>query len=87
MSDQLLPCVTRATAEIVEEAISDTGQSVLVAWLDQMQAENPLLADEVRAWAQKMQDASSVEPHHLLMGPAVVYQLLRAQAQSDSMKS
>jgi len=77
-----LPVVTAETVAAVEEAMRDGGPNLLQVHLDKIQAENPLLANQIRQWVK----TTGINPVAAVMGAVTIYHLLSAQAESDSVK-
>ncbi len=78
-----LPRVSEETAIAVFEAVLDRGVMILPTWLDQLGDENPILSAQIVDWVRTYPDREKMK---VLMGAAMVYQLLRAQATADKMK-
>ncbi len=77
-----LPRVTAETISAVEEAINDGGPNIVHAILDKIDLENPLLANQIRAWIR----TTGIDPSAAALGAVTIYQLLDAQAGADSVK-
>lgn len=82
----LLPQVTRETIIAAAESYDiNDGATLFSRWLSRVTEENPLLAHQIAGWCEMMlRKYGTVRPEELLSGPLVVYALLSAQAESDS---
>ncbi len=85
MTNQLLPKVTVDTARAHAEGADDIGPRALTLWLEQMRAENPVLVSQIVHWVNGISTVDDPKYAYLLCGPALVYQLLRAQAEADTL--
>ncbi len=83
-----LPVVTAETIETLCEGLRISVEpDVLHRYLEHLEKENPHLAHQVHQWATSLgMRYGAKDATELLMGPLLVYQLLRVQAQIDSNK-
>jgi hypothetical protein len=80
-----LPRVSPETIEAVQEAIEDAGPNLMPFLMAQLQAidkENPLVADQIRQWIK----ATGIPEFEALLGAVTIYSLLRSQATSDALQ-
>jgi len=79
MAGPLLPYVSAQTAKSLRLEISNDGASVLKETLRQLVEENPVLAANMQVWAMTQPD-----PEAAMVGPGMMYALLRRQAANNS---
>ena len=81
MAKQSLPRVSAETAEALQRKIENDGASVLSDALDKLDKENPIVAANMRAWATTQPD-----PQAAMVGPGMMYALLRMEAEGSETK-
>jgi hypothetical protein len=81
-----LPRVTEDTMSSLDEIFGDISDAdkVLFDWLLEMEEENPVVTGLLRDWVKVSSNGTANDQMRLMRGPIFLYQLLKAQAEVDS---
>ncbi len=86
MSKLLLATVTPETVQEVVQSMKDEGADSVWEWIHQMAKENPALERILHNTGLQCEGRKMDPYQSAIIGGAMVYQLLRAQATADSIK-
>lgn len=84
---QRLPLVSEITSDALMESVEDQLMFDLTAWMRTLKEENPEVAEHIDKWLEGLPGSESASGHErgrLILGPLMVYMLLRSQLAADN---
>jgi hypothetical protein len=87
---QKLPLVSEVTSDALMESVKDQMTFDLTRWMKTLKEENAQVAEHISEWLKGLPGAALASDHErgrLIIGPLMVYMLLRSQLAADNAQS